>query len=154
MSHTVIVRHVKTGGHYELMAIGRMQAEKWVDRKPSIDGLMKEPPVSVLPPSVDMREVAICRSLTDGMWLVFPREEFEDGRFELVTVDGEPAGSRPLATAPTNPATELGAGRMTRDQARGQGYTGNSCTHCGSLKMQIAGHCEVCAECGTTTGCS
>lgn len=37
---------------------------------------------------------------------------------------------------------------------RQMGYTGNTCSNCGSTRMSIAGHCEVCADCGTTTGCS
>ena len=44
--------------------------------------------------------------------------------------------------------------KMHRDEARGKGFTGNSCVSCGSMEMQIAGHCEVCSSCGTTTGCS
>jgi hypothetical protein len=43
---------------------------------------------------------------------------------------------------------------MTREAAKSQGFTGDACTHCGSMKMQIAGHCQVCTECGTSTGCS
>lgn len=43
---------------------------------------------------------------------------------------------------------------VTREEAVGHGYTGNQCDHCGSMAMQVAGHCEVCADCGTTTGCS
>lgn len=34
------------------------------------------------------------------------------------------------------------------------GYTGNTCAYCGSTRMQVAGHCEVCCDCGETTGCS
>lgn len=34
------------------------------------------------------------------------------------------------------------------------GFTGNTCSHCGSSRMMVAGHCEVCSDCGTTTGCS
>lgn len=49
---------------------------------------------------------------------------------------------------------EPGPSKMTRDEARGKGFTGNVCDQCGSMEMQIAGHCEVCSSCGTTTGCS
>lgn len=38
--------------------------------------------------------------------------------------------------------------------ARQQGYTGDQCSHCNSMRMQMAGHCMVCADCGETTGCS
>ena len=38
--------------------------------------------------------------------------------------------------------------------ARASGYTGAVCDICGSSRMRTAGHCMVCEECGTTTGCS
>jgi hypothetical protein len=44
--------------------------------------------------------------------------------------------------------------KITRDQARNQGFTGNSCLNCQSMAMKVSGHCEVCSDCGTTTGCS
>ena len=44
--------------------------------------------------------------------------------------------------------------KMSREQAANMGYTGDACDHCGSMKMQRTGHCNTCAECGTTTGCS
>lgn len=39
-------------------------------------------------------------------------------------------------------------------QAKQAGYTGNICDVCGSTRMKMAGHCMVCDDCGTTTGCS
>lgn len=60
-------------------------------------------------------------------------------------------------TAALPPSLDEGAfspGRMTAEGARAQGYTGNTCSHCGGVRMQVAGHCEVCSDCGTTTGCS
>ena len=41
-----------------------------------------------------------------------------------------------------------------RQIARQQGYTGDVCSTCGGVHLQMAGHCMVCADCGTTTGCS
>jgi ribonucleoside-diphosphate reductase alpha chain len=38
--------------------------------------------------------------------------------------------------------------------ARAQGFTGDACSSCGSMKMKRNGSCMVCIECGTTTGCS
>lgn len=55
------------------------------------------------------------------------------------------------------PSTELGAPKDTPHQravARAQGFSGDMCSHCGSLSMRRAGSCLTCAECGTTTGCS
>lgn len=62
----------------------------------------------------------------------------------------------PPKPVPDVSQTLLGAGegKPTREQSRSMGYTGDQCSHCQSMRMQIAGHCLVCAECGTTTGCS
>ncbi len=38
--------------------------------------------------------------------------------------------------------------------AKAQGFTGDTCTNCGSMKMKRNGSCMLCIECGTTTGCS
>ena len=43
---------------------------------------------------------------------------------------------------------------MDRSEAKVNGYTGNSCQDCGSTRMKIAGHCEVCDDCGASSGCS
>ena len=40
------------------------------------------------------------------------------------------------------------------DSARQQGYTGSVCTGCGSTKMKRNGACEICLDCGATSGCS
>lgn len=56
-----------------------------------------------------------------------------------------PAPADPTALAPTPAPAEF---------ARSQGYTGDQCTHCNSMRMKTAGHCMVCEDCGTTTGCS
>jgi hypothetical protein len=36
---------------------------------------------------------------------------------------------------------------------RAQGYTGNACTHCDSMRMRQNGTCEVCDDCGETGAC-
>jgi ribonucleoside-diphosphate reductase alpha chain len=40
------------------------------------------------------------------------------------------------------------------EQAKLQGYTGSACSSCGSSKMKRNGSCEVCIDCGVTSGCS
>jgi hypothetical protein len=65
-------RHKKRGTEYVLMGVGKMQAENW---QVSVDGFDQ---------SIDMREVAIYRSVDDGSLWVRPIEEFNDGRFEAL----------------------------------------------------------------------
>lgn len=38
--------------------------------------------------------------------------------------------------------------------ARQQGFTGDTCVHCQSMRVRTNGTCHVCADCGETTGCS
>ncbi len=40
------------------------------------------------------------------------------------------------------------------ESAKLQGYTGSICTECNSLKMKRNGSCELCLDCGATSGCS
>ena len=56
----------------------------------------------------------------------------------------------------TGPVIEPSRTQETRDRGAAvlQGFTGDQCDNCGSMKMQQTGHCKTCAECGTTTGCS
>lgn len=39
-------------------------------------------------------------------------------------------------------------------EAMERGFTGNICTMCGGSRMIRNGTCEVCTECGATSGCS
>ncbi|TSC58510.1 MAG: ribonucleoside-diphosphate reductase alpha chain [Candidatus Peregrinibacteria bacterium Greene0416_19] len=49
---------------------------------------------------------------------------------------------------------EGSAGHSEREQAKLQGFTGSICLGCGSLRMKRNGSCEVCLDCGVTSGCS
>jgi hypothetical protein len=96
-------RHKKRGSEYVLIGYGKMQSEEWVD-----DGDLCR--------SVDMREVAIYRSVADGSLWVRPREEFEDGRFEVLasgiearsaeTQSGSVEDESPARQGTPNPARE------------------------------------------------
>ncbi|MDB5505612.1 MAG: hypothetical protein JWR75_250 [Devosia sp.] len=44
--------------------------------------------------------------------------------------------------------------RELRTEAQMKGYTGDQCETCNSMRMKVSGHCMVCEDCGTTTGCS
>lgn len=76
-------RHKKRGTEYLLIGTGKMQAGGWSDAGAIAAALLGEAPLAT---SVDMREVAIYRAVDDGSLWVRPREEFEDGRFDVLPV--------------------------------------------------------------------
>ena len=50
--------------------------------------------------------------------------------------------------------TSAGEKARRREDARLQGYTGNSCPECGNFTLARNGTWLKCATCGATTGCS
>lgn len=66
-------RHKRRGKAYMLIGYGKMQCDWW-----QIIGAGLRYPV-------DMREVAIYRSVDDDSLWVCPRDEFEDSRFEVLS---------------------------------------------------------------------
>jgi ribonucleoside-diphosphate reductase alpha chain len=44
--------------------------------------------------------------------------------------------------------------KMKAKAAMEQGFTGAQCLSCGSMKVKQNGSCQVCIDCGETTGCS
>lgn len=74
-------------------------------------------------------------------------DEFAELGRPLPEGDPEPL---PIGDPPPEPAHEA----LSPTGAREQGFTGGTCDTCGSVRMQNAGTCTVCVDCGTTTGCS
>lgn len=76
------------------------------------------------------------------------RESYVRGELAMGS-DADEAAYRASHTAPKRDilGAEIGDPRLL-------GFTGNTCSYCGSTRMQISGHCEACADCGETTGCS
>jgi ribonucleoside-diphosphate reductase alpha chain len=49
---------------------------------------------------------------------------------------------------------EVEAAPTKMEIAKLQGFTGSICTGCGSVRVKRNGSCEVCLDCGATSGCS
>ena len=64
--------------------------------------------------------------------------------------EGERALKRPQTRQTILVADEDAAILVARDQ----GYTGDACGQCGSMKVKQNGTCSLCLDCGTTSGCS
>ncbi|MFA6042525.1 MAG: vitamin B12-dependent ribonucleotide reductase, partial [Patescibacteria group bacterium] len=80
---------------------------------------------------------------------------------EVKEVEGKTAtqASLPMEIAKTTSNSHamkqtVSFGMEAKDEARQQGFTGDQCGACGSMKMKRNGTCILCLDCGETTGCS
>jgi len=69
------------------------------------------------------------------------------------------SSSQPTPVAPTSPALTTvdapsPAPAVPAHAPISQGFTGNMCAICGGSHMVRSGTCELCMDCGSTTGCS
>ena len=62
------------------------------------------------------------------------------------------AGQAKKAAAQSGRASESVDAQVI--QAKVQGYSGEQCENCGSMRVKQNGTCKVCEDCGMTTGCS
>lgn len=62
-------------------------------------------------------------------------------------------GTYRALTEELTPYAEVNGPARARVQARDQGYTGDVCHCCGSIKMVRTGACSACQDCGTSGGC-
>jgi ribonucleoside-diphosphate reductase alpha chain len=102
-------------------------------------------------------QVKQATSVVDYVFRVLGNEYL--GRDELVHVKTRP--ERPVQTrlVPVKTAVESIAhtAHATNDSvsdAKKQGFTGEACGQCGSMKVKQNGTCHLCIDCGTTSGCS
>lgn len=52
------------------------------------------------------------------------------------------------------PLPDVDAEELKLEKAKQQGFTGSMCSGCGSVRVKANGACEVCLDCGATSGCS
>ncbi|MCX8175316.1 MAG: vitamin B12-dependent ribonucleotide reductase [Candidatus Micrarchaeota archaeon] len=72
-----------------------------------------------------------------------PRVEERKTQVKLISQQPKPPAER-----------EEGDFEEKSRSARAQGFTGAQCESCGSMKVKQNGTCQVCMDCGETTGCS
>jgi ribonucleoside-diphosphate reductase alpha chain len=72
------------------------------------------------------------------------------GREDLVHVKG--VQQERVVRATKHVAKTAGDSKIA--DAKKQGFTGEACSQCGSMKVKNNGTCHLCVDCGTTSGCS
>jgi len=60
----------------------------------------------------------------------------------------------PASASMSAVAEKTSSSSMKAELAKLQGYTGSLCGACSSSKMKRNGSCELCMDCGATSGCS
>lgn len=60
--------------------------------------------------------------------------------------------STPQPSVVKQPAPSLANAKVL--SAKAQGYTGETCSNCASMRLRQNGTCSICDDCGQTTGCS
>jgi len=91
----------------------------------------------------------VCRCVTADGFLPCP-----GAALGLLTATYPPAAYRRARAEVRVTGVAISATAQPRESAVARGFTGNMCSHCGSLEMRRNGTCEVCNSCGETGGCS
>ncbi|MFA5800265.1 MAG: hypothetical protein WC840_04880, partial [Candidatus Peribacteraceae bacterium] len=119
------------------------------------------------------REIPMVKSLMDylGRWLAlkflskekamkFHNRELVEKAYADGTKSKDafamslPVVDEGMTQAKQSQTPDFAAPFSTLEIAKLQGYTGSACSACGSTKMKRNGSCEVCLDCGATSGCS
>lgn len=77
-----------------------------------------------------------------------------DGRNDLVHIKPPANGEKKDIQTPASSVKTADSGMSKAQEAKKKGYTGESCSTCGSMRLRRNGTCAVCEDCGNTTGCS
>jgi ribonucleoside-diphosphate reductase alpha chain len=126
------------------------------------------------------KEIPMVRSFMDylGRWLALkflPKEkakQFHNGELvekayregsksadayamRLPVIDeGTPVAGATLFETAEEESSDVATVATHKTDAKKQGYTGSICSACGGGRMKRNGSCEVCIDCGETSGCS
>lgn len=95
--------------------------------------------------------VVIAIAVPDSQWNP-PKSQGNEVLSNTPNIPGDDQ-SMPLMSQ-SMPVEPLDVHDPTSIDPRAQGYSGDICDHCQGSRMRWAGHCKVCEDCGTTTGCS
>lgn len=98
-------------------------------------------------------------SLDDAKILIAEGEKFGDVYALLKDVERDGERLKSFFVGMTPKSQVIRNGTCTPDtplpfSMKEQGYTGNLCANCGGSKLIRNGTCELCIECGSTSGCS
>ena len=103
------------------------------------------------------RITPVSHGLTRGRH-VEPFTVVEGGRPALSGPMSGSAAVVALKAGGAEPKAEVEVGKSKVDEAReiarAKGYTGDTCSNCGSDQVVKTGTCSTCISCGSTTGCS
>jgi ribonucleoside-diphosphate reductase alpha chain len=76
-------------------------------------------------------------------------------RYDLAHVKPEDTRPKKKAEVEVEPKPKIAkASSDALSEAKSSGFTGDSCPACGSMQMKRNGTCQLCQNCGSTTGCS
>jgi len=78
----------------------------------------------------------------------------DDDRAAAPVEPGRSVGAAAVVDSDPNAAGDLNDREKAEEIARTQGFTGDMCGNCGSMKVVRNGTCKLCLDCGSTSGCS
>ena len=90
----------------------------------------------------------------DAFAMHLPVVDEGTGKIKSSTDDLSTAVEEKTAVEMEEAAAEATAAPTKIEIAKLQGYTGSMCSGCGSSRVKRNGSCEVCLDCGATSGCS